>query len=144
MNLKNTGQMDRGNENPTQHLPWWLRKTTKNVSGWSAPGFEPETSRMRVSCVTTEPPRSILLVLFLPFRRKTRLIKWASVCVCVCLCKVLVPSYPIDPKFRLHIVSYRNSPTALIPFLIFKIVPRRNFLSTFFLHLINRGKFPNS
>ena len=25
----NNGQMDRGNENPTQHLPWWLRKTTK-------------------------------------------------------------------------------------------------------------------
>ena len=23
------GQMDRGNENPTQHLPWWLRKTTE-------------------------------------------------------------------------------------------------------------------
>ena len=23
------GQMYRGNENPTQHLPWWLRKTTK-------------------------------------------------------------------------------------------------------------------
>ena len=22
----NNGQMDRGNENPTQHLPWWLRK----------------------------------------------------------------------------------------------------------------------
>ena len=25
----NNGQMDRGNENPTQHLPWWLMKTTK-------------------------------------------------------------------------------------------------------------------
>ena len=25
----NNGQMDRGNENPTQHLPCWLRKTTK-------------------------------------------------------------------------------------------------------------------
>ena len=23
----NNGQMDRGNENQTQHLPWWLRKT---------------------------------------------------------------------------------------------------------------------
>ena len=29
MNLMNNGEMDRGNENPTQHLPWWLRKTTK-------------------------------------------------------------------------------------------------------------------
>ena len=26
----NNGQMDRGNENSTQNLPWWLRKTTKN------------------------------------------------------------------------------------------------------------------
>ena len=25
------GQMDRGNENPTQYLPWWLRKTTKKT-----------------------------------------------------------------------------------------------------------------
>ena len=28
----NYGEMERGNENPTQHLPWWLRKTTKNPS----------------------------------------------------------------------------------------------------------------
>ena len=56
----NNGQMDCGNENPTQHLPWWLRETTKKPqSGWPAPGFEPGTSRMRVSCVTTEPPRSV-------------------------------------------------------------------------------------
>ena len=56
----NNGQMDRGNENPTQNLPWWLRKTTKKPRlGWSAPGFEPGTSRMRVSCVTTELPRSV-------------------------------------------------------------------------------------
>ena len=54
-----------------------------------------------------------------------------SVCVCVCvclcvgvcLCTILIPpinfqtSYPIDMKFWLHIVSYRNSPTPLIPFL---------------------------
>ena len=33
----------------------------KPQSGWSAPGFEPGTSRMRVSCVTTEPPRSVFL-----------------------------------------------------------------------------------
>ena len=66
MNLMNNGQMDRGNENPTQHFPWWLRKTTKKPqSGWSAPGFEPGTSRMRVSCVSTEPPRSVMLILFL-------------------------------------------------------------------------------
>ena len=64
MNLMNNGQMDRGNENPTQYFPWWLRKTTKKPqSGWSAPGFEPGTSRMRVSCVTTEPPRSVFIYL---------------------------------------------------------------------------------
>ena len=35
MNLMNNGQMDRGNENPTQYLPWWLRKTTKKPqSDW--------------------------------------------------------------------------------------------------------------
>ena len=28
----NNGQKDRGNENPTQHLPWWLRETTKKTS----------------------------------------------------------------------------------------------------------------
>ena len=33
----------------------------------------------------------VFLVLFLHFRRKTRLIKWASVCVSVCLCTILVP-----------------------------------------------------
>ena len=27
----NNGQMDRGNENPTQHLPWWLRKTMEKT-----------------------------------------------------------------------------------------------------------------
>ena len=29
----------------------------KPQSDWSAPEFEPGTSRMRVSCVTTESPR---------------------------------------------------------------------------------------
>ena len=27
----NNGKMDRGNENPTQHLPWWLRETKKET-----------------------------------------------------------------------------------------------------------------
>ena len=31
----NNGQMDRGNENPTQHLPWWLSKTTKKPGIWT-------------------------------------------------------------------------------------------------------------
>ena len=60
MNLMNNGEMDRGNEHPTQHLPWWLRKTTKkHQSGRSAQGFEPRTSRMRVSSVTAESLRSV-------------------------------------------------------------------------------------
>ena len=56
----------------------------------------------------------------------------ACVCVCVCVCVCLCvcvqfwsppnnfhTSYAIDTKFWLHIVSYRNSPTPLIPFLNF-------------------------
>ena len=37
----------------------------KTQSGWSVPGFEPGTSRMRVSCVTTEPPRSVTYFIFI-------------------------------------------------------------------------------
>ena len=69
------------------------------------------------------------------------------VCVCVCLCTILVPpnnfqtSYPIDTKFRLHIVSYWNSTTALVPFLNFENCALEKFLKFIFLHLINMGKF---
>ena len=47
----------------------------KPQSGLSAPGFESGTSRMRVSCVTTEPPRSVLGILRLrkPLKTSTRL-----------------------------------------------------------------------
>ena len=38
-----------------------LRKPLKPQPGWPATGFEPGTSRMQVSCVTMEPPRSVLL-----------------------------------------------------------------------------------
>ena len=46
-------------------------------------------------------------------------------CVCVCVKFWSHPndfqtSYPIDTKFWLHIISYRNSPTPLIPFLNFE------------------------
>ena len=37
--------------------------TLKRQPGWPAMGFEPGTSRMRVSCVTTETPRSVRLLL---------------------------------------------------------------------------------
>ena len=78
------------------------------------------------------------------------------VCVCVCLsvclcvCTILATpnnfqtTYPIDTKFWLHIVSYRNSPAQLIPFLNFEKCSRQKFLNSFFLHLINMGKFSNS
>ena len=81
------------------------------------------------------------LVSFL--KKKKRLIKWAAgvcvclcvcVSVCVCVCTILVPpinfqtSYPIDTKCRLHIVSYRNSPTPLIPFLNFENCVREKFI----------------
>ena len=83
------GQMDRGNENPTQRLPWWLRKTTKKPqSGWPATGFEPRNSRMRVSCVTTEPPRSVNLL----FGRAKYFYSgnWKECCTCmrVCVCNL--------------------------------------------------------
>ena len=72
-------------------------------------------------------------------------------CVCVCICvKFLSPpnnfqtSYPIEMKFWQHIVSYRNSRTSLIPFLNFQNWAREKFLKSFFLHLINMGKFSNS
>ena len=53
--------MDRGNENPTQHLFSLTieENQEKTQSGWSTPGFEPGTSRILVACVTMEPPRSV-------------------------------------------------------------------------------------
>ena len=71
------------------------------------------------------------LVLFLHFRRKTRLIKWASVCVSVYSFgpppNNFHTSYAIDTKIWLHTVSYRNSPTPLIPFLNFENCAREKF-----------------
>ena len=65
MNLVNNGQMDRGNENPTEHLSSWLRETKKKPqSRWSAPGFELGTSRIRVQCVTSALYRSLAQFLF--------------------------------------------------------------------------------
>ena len=60
------------------------------------------------------------------------------VCVCMCVCAILVPpinfqtSYPIVTKFWLHIVSYRNSPTPLIPFLNFENCALEKFLKLIF------------
>ena len=61
-----------------------------------------------------------------------------SLSVCLCLCTVLVPpnnfhtSYAIDTKCWLHIVSYRNSPTPLIPFLNFENCAWEKFLKFIF------------
>ena len=69
-----------------------------------------------------------------------------SVSVSVCLCKIWSPpinfqtSYPIDTKFWLHILSYRNSPTPLIPFLNFENCALEKFLKLIFSPLINMGK----
>ena len=41
MTLLNKGEMDRGNENPTQHLTDDWGKPEKPQSGSSVPGFEP-------------------------------------------------------------------------------------------------------
>ena len=61
----NNGQMDRGNENPTQHLPWRLTEAMKKCqSGWLGPGFEHGTSQIRAQCVTTAPPSELAQFLF--------------------------------------------------------------------------------
>ena len=132
--------MDRGNENPTQHLPCWLRKPRKKPS---QVGRHRDSNQGPPECESRALPRSHLarffsLVSAFSQKNKTYSIKWASVCVCVCVCKILVPpnnfqiSYPIDTKFWLHIVSYRNSPTPLIPFLNFENCARDNFCNSFF------------
>ena len=101
----------------------------KTPSGWSAPGFQPGTYRMRVSRVTTEPPRSVtylfiyflfFLILFLHFLRKiyyrmglgVRVCVRAcvsvclSVCVCQCVC-VCVCVYSFGPPLTIFIPVMR-------------------------------------
>ena len=58
------GQMERGNENATSICFMIEENHQKTQSDWSAPGFEPGTSRMRVSSVTREPPRSVGRLLY--------------------------------------------------------------------------------
>ena len=87
MNLMNNGQMDRGNENPTQHLPWWLRKITKNLS---QVGRHRDLNPGPPECESRALRRSHLarsyLVLFVHFCRKTRLMNWALCYVCMYVC----------------------------------------------------------
>ena len=67
----NYGQMDRGNENPTQHFPWWLRKTTKNPSQPKAAlGFVIETSWIRVQCVITFGDAYVIIIIIKTFSYK--------------------------------------------------------------------------
>ena len=95
MNVMNNGQMDRGNENPTQHLPYLLRKPTKKpVSGWSAPGFEPGIFSLVSTFSQKNKTYKIGLGVCVPVR----------VCVCVCVQFWSPPnnfqtSYPTDTKF---------------------------------------------
>ena len=61
----NNGQMDRGNENPTQNFPWWLREAMiKSQPGWLGLGFELGISKIRVQCVATAPTNSVAQFLF--------------------------------------------------------------------------------
>ena len=70
--------------------------------------------------------------------------------VCVCVQFWSPPhnnfqTYPIDTKFWLQIVSYRNSPTPLIPFLSFENSALEKFFKLIFSPFnINMGKFSNS
>ena len=61
----NNGQMDRGNENPSQHLFWCLTEAMKkSQSSWLGSGFELGASQIRVQCVTTVTPHSVAQFLF--------------------------------------------------------------------------------
>ena len=61
----NNGQMDRGNENATQHLPWWLREAMiKSQPDCLGPEVELETSQIQVQRVTIAPPHSVVQFLF--------------------------------------------------------------------------------
>ena len=108
------GQMDRGNENPTQHLPWWLRKTTKSPkSGWPAPGFEPGTSRMRVSCVTMEPPRSVNFFFCLSIVHASSFYISTSQILPVVFAHSVVASKPLQ-----HTTLHSTQRTSLAPSLV--------------------------
>ena len=71
------------------------------------------------------------------FHKKRKTYKMGIRCVYVCV-KFWSPpnnfqtSYPIDTKIWLHIVSYRNSPTPLIPFLNFENCALEKFLKLIF------------
>ena len=61
----NIGQMDRGNKNPTQHFPWWLREAMiKSQPAWLGPGFGLGISQIWVQCVATAPPKPVAQFLF--------------------------------------------------------------------------------
>ena len=93
--------------------------------------------------------KRIIFSLVSAFSQKNKTYKMGlRVCVCVvCVCLYVCvsvysfcpppnnfhTSYAIDAKFWLHIVSYRNSPTSLIPFLNFKNCAREQFLKFIFL-----------
>ena len=61
----NYGQMDRGNENPSQHFAWWLREVMiKSHPAWLGPEFELGISQIRVQYVATVPSKSVAQFLF--------------------------------------------------------------------------------
>ena len=101
------------NQKKTHKAELWFEKVIISVLVWS----------------------NLVCSLVLHFRTKTRLVKWALVCVWV---KFWSPpnnfetSYPIVTKFWLLIVSYRHSPTSLIPYLNFQNCAREKFLKFIF------------
>ena len=73
MNSMNNGQMDCGNENSTQHFPWWPREAmTKSQPCWLGPGFDLGTSQIRVQCVAPAPPHSVAQFLFRRISSRSR------------------------------------------------------------------------
>ena len=139
---------------------WALRTSPKFTTGVKyelQQGFWPDQRSGNPS--HPSPPWTTIMILnclcfyffsLVYFLKKKRLIKWVAgewvcvcecVCVCVSVCMSVVSfgppnnfqtSYPIDTKFRLHIVSYRNSPTVFIPFLNYENCAREKFLKIIF------------
>ena len=60
-----------------------LKASLKPQPGWPATGFEPATSRMRVSCVTTEPPRLVATIIVREDRIRLRTFQTSWKCHCV-------------------------------------------------------------
>ena len=143
----------------TTRLTYILRQSTVSVCRYWQPAIPSNWACDILLHLQTSPAFSFLslllviahallaLVIFslVSFLKKKKTYKMGSRCVCVCV-SVSVSnfgpppinfqtSYPIDTKFWLHIVSYRNSPTPLISFLNFENCARENFFEIHFFSI---------